>query len=106
MTLNKFLSYIYYFGMTVLFIGVLMHVGKLASGAYVFTAGCIPILGVRLYNRIICKTANQRVHTILVASGAMLGACAAGMLLGRTYWVVFLLISVVLDMYASFRRFK
>ena len=106
MNIYKLLSVIYYVGMALVFLGVLMHISDLSYGAWVFSAGAFVMIAIRFYNRTIGKPENQRVYTILLYSSLMLAPAAWAMLTYRRYWVIFILLTAVLDTYASFRRIR
>jgi len=106
MNIYKLLSAVYYIGMALIFLGILMHVSSISNTVYVFSAGALFIIGIRAYNQIAGKPENRRVHTILLYSSLFLAPAAWAMYTGRTYWIVFIILTAVLDSYASFRRFK
>ena len=106
MNIYKVLSVSYYIGMALVFIGVLMHMSDLTYGAYVFGGGSLIMIGIRLYNMLFGKPMNRRVHTILVYSSLMLLPAAWAMITYRRYWVIFIVLTAILDTYASFRRIK
>jgi len=106
MNLYKFLSAIYYVGMAFVFLGVLMHISDINYGAWVFTSGAVVMVGIRCYNWIVGKPENKRVFSILLYSSLMLLPAAWTMLTYRRYWVIFIILTAVLDTYASYRRIK
>ncbi|MCU4157198.1 hypothetical protein J1N10_14570 [Carboxylicivirga sp. A043] len=106
MNIYKVLSITYYIGMAMVFIGVLMHMSELEYGAYVFGGGSLIMIGIRLYNMLFGKPMNKRVHTILLYSSLMLLPATWAMITYRRYWVIFLVLTAILDTYASFRRIK
>jgi len=106
MNIYKFLSVVYYIGMALIFLGVLMHLGAVPNTVYVFSAGALFIIGIRAYNQIAGKPENRRIHTILLYSSLFLAPAAWAMYTGRTYWIVFIILTAALDSYASFRRIK
>ncbi|WP_430812050.1 MULTISPECIES: hypothetical protein [unclassified Carboxylicivirga] len=106
MNIYKFFSVVYYLGMALVFLGVLMHISDIYYGAWVFAGGSLIMLGIRAYNRAVCHDINKRVNTILLYSAAMLLPASWAMLTGRRYWILFILLTAVLDSYASFRRIK
>lgn len=103
---RKFLSILYYIGMGLVFLGVLMGMSGVEFNYLVLLIGSIPIIGVRVYNLIIGIAENRRVNSILVYSSAFLLPAVWAMYTGRSYWVIFILMVAVLDTFASFRRFK
>jgi hypothetical protein len=106
MNIYKVLSITYYIGMALVFIGVLMHMSGLNYGAYVFGGRSLIMIGIRLFNRLYGKIENRRVHTILLYSSLMLLPAAWAMITYRRYWIIFLVLTAILDTYASFRRIK
>ena len=106
MKIYKLLSIVYYIGMALVFIGVLMHISDLNYGAWVFGGGSLIMIGIRGYNRMIGRIENQRVFTILLYSSIMLLPATWAMLTGRKYWIIFIALTAILDTYASFRRIK
>ncbi len=106
MDIKKVLSIVYYIGMALVFIGVLMGMSDLEYNYMVLLIGSLPIIGVRIYNWIIGLVENRRVNSILVYSSLFLLPAVWAMYTGRSYWVVFILMVAVLDTFASFRRFK
>ncbi len=106
MDIYKFLSVTYYVGMALVFLGVIMHISDLQYGAWCFSAGALIMVGIRLYNRMVGKPENQRVYSILLYSSIMLLPAAWAMLTYRRYWVIFIILTAVLDTYASYRRIK
>lgn len=104
MNIFKSLSILYYMGMALVFIGVLMSLAAVPKAPWIFTAGVIPMLGVRTYNRLVSTKERQRINSILLISSIFLAAAAFLMITGRNYWIVAVLISAVLDFYSSFRK--
>ena len=102
----KILSITYYIGMALLFAGIIMMMTDISGNLIVFSIGTIPIVGIRLFNRIVAKPERQRINTILFISSLFLVAAAAAFYYNEKYWVVFILITAVLDFYVSFRRVK
>ncbi|ASB49631.1 hypothetical protein [Alkalitalea saponilacus] len=105
MELNKLLSTLYYIGMVMLLIGIVLHIAESSAGFYLYATGLLPVFGVRVYNLIIGRPESKRKHGIFVISAIMLVLAGVAMFTGRSYWVLFLAISAVLDFYISFRRF-
>ena len=106
MNIYKLVSVIYYVGMALVFVGVLMHISELEYGVWCFGCGAAILVGVRLYNRIVGKPENRRIFSVLLYSALFLLPTAWAMYTHRAYWVVFLLVTAALDSYASFRRIK
>jgi hypothetical protein len=105
MDLNKLLTGLYYIGMILLFAGIVMHIVEFKLSVAIYIIGLLPIFGVRIFNFIIGQPENRRKHGILLFSGLALVAAGVAMYFGRSYWIVFIAISAVLDFYISFRRF-
>ncbi|MCU4162608.1 hypothetical protein [Carboxylicivirga caseinilyticus] len=106
MDFKRVLSILYYIGMGLVFLGVLMGVTNVDYDYLVLFIGSLPIIGVRIYNRVIGRKENFRVFSILIYSSIFLLPTAWAMYTNRTYWVVFIICMVVLDFYASFRRLR
>ncbi len=102
----KALSILYYLGMALLFIGIIMLMTDSSAGLIVYAAGVVPIVGIRLFNRIVARPERRRINTILLASALFLIAAGTANYYHKGYWVVFILITAVLDFYVSFRRIK
>jgi hypothetical protein len=100
----KSLSIVYYLGMAAVFAGVLLKLAGIEMSEWIFTAGVVPILAIRIYNRFVCIKERRRINSTLVLSAVMLAAAAALMIMGRNYWIIAILISAVIDFYASFRK--
>jgi hypothetical protein len=106
MTTNKILTTLYYQGMVILLTGIIMHISELTYAFWIYFVGLIPVVGIRAFNLVIGKPDNFRKNVILGLSALALVAAGAAMLYGRTYWVIFIAISAVLDLYISFRKFN
>ncbi|MBR8535930.1 hypothetical protein KDU71_10210 [Carboxylicivirga sediminis] len=106
MNIYKFLSVIYYIGMALVFLGILMHMSGLTYGAWCFAGGAVIMVAIRLYNRMVGKPENQRVYTIMLYSAVLLLLAAWAMLAHRGYWIIFIILTAILDTYASYRRIK
>ena len=102
----KFFSIAYYVGMILLFIGIVMLLTDIKGGLILFSAGALPIVGVRIFNRSVCKPERRRINTILVISSLFLLAAGVAKFYHKEYWIVFILITAVLDFYVSFRKIK
>jgi len=100
----KFLSILYYLGMALLFVGIVLLFTDNQAGLIVYSVGVVPIIGIRLFNRIVAKPERHRINTILFASSLFLVAAGVAKYYHEGYWVVFILITAVLDFYVSFRR--
>nr|WP_321453389.1 hypothetical protein [uncultured Carboxylicivirga sp.] len=103
---KKILSILYYIGMALVFFGVLMAVTKVEYSYLVLLIGSLPIIGVRIYNRIVGREENHRIFSILIYSSLFLLPASWALFTNRTYWVVFIIMMVALDFYASFRRIR
>ncbi len=106
MDIKKALSVLYYIGMALVFLGVLMGVTHVEYNYLVLFIGSLPMIGVRVYNRIVGRVENHRIFSILVYSSLFLLPAAWAMYADKSYWVVFIAIMAVLDTYASFRRIR
>lgn len=106
MELKKILSIAYYIGMGLVFLGVLMGVADVSNHYIVLFIGSVPIIGVRIYNRMIGSPEKRTVFTILIYSSLFLLPAVWALATNRGYWIIFIVLTAVLDSYASFRRFK
>ncbi len=106
MTTNKILSAIYYLGMVILIIGIIMHLSEFQQAFWIYLIGFIPVFSIRAFHLVVGRPENFRKNVILVVSALALAAAGGAMLYDRTYWVLFVAISAVLDMYISFRKFS
>ena len=106
MDYRKFLSILYYIGMGLVFLGVLMGIAHVQYNYLVLLIGSLPIIGVRIYNRVVGRIENRRVFSILVYSSVFLLPAVWALYTNRSYWIVFILLTAVLDTFASYRRFK
>ena len=104
--LYKSLSTLYYIGMAFLFIGIVMLLTDIYGGLIVYSIGAIPIVSIRTFNRVVCKPDRRRTNTILVVSSLFLIAAGVAKYFYESYWIVFILITAVLDFYISFRKIK
>ena len=104
--LYKSLSILYYAGMALLFIGIVMLLTDIYGGLIVYLIGAVPIVSIRIFNRSVCKPERERINTILVFSSLFLIAAGVAKFYHESYWIVFILITAVLDFYVSFRRIK
>ncbi|GAO28148.1 hypothetical protein [Geofilum rubicundum] len=104
--MTKVLSTSYYLGMVVLLTGIILHLAELEYAFWIYLIGLIPVFGVRAFNLIVGKPENFRKNVILVLSAFALTMAGGAMFYERTYWVIFIAISAVLDMYISFRKFS
>ena len=102
----KALSILYYLGMILLLVGIVLLLTDKTSGLTIFAIGATPIVGIRLFNRIVAKPERQRINTILFVSSLFLVAAGVAKFYGKEYWIVFILITAVLDFYVSFRKIK
>jgi len=104
--MHKILSISYYVGMILLFIGIVMLLTDIKGGLILYSIGMLPIVGVRIFNRTVCKPERRRINTILLISSLFLVAAGAAKFYQKEYWIVFVLITAVLDFYVSFRKIK
>jgi len=102
----KALSILYYVAMALLFIGIVLLLTDANAGLIVYFAGAIPIVAIRAYNRFVCTPERRRINTILTYSSLFLIAAGTANYFEKPYWVVFILITAVLDFYVSFRKIK
>ena len=101
----RFLSGLYYAGMTLIFAGIIMHISHISGAPWVLITGIIPVLGIRIFNYIIAPADRKRINGVLMVSAVFLTIAIISIYLNRSYWVIFIAISAVLDGYVSFRKF-
>lgn len=106
MTTNKILTTIYYLGMVILLTGIILHLAELKQAFWVYLIGFIPVFSIRAFNLVVGQPENFRKNVILIVSALALAAAGGAIFYDRTYWVIFIAISAVLDMYISFRKFS
>jgi hypothetical protein len=92
--------------MGLVFIGIVFMLTETPFGLLVYSLGVLPIIGVRLHNRLVCIPERQRINTIMVVAALFLAIAGIAFYLSKNYWIVFILIAAVLDFYSSFRKFK
>jgi hypothetical protein len=105
MNILRFLSGLYYAGMVLVISGIIMHLADITGALWVFAIGLIPVLGIRIYNFIIAAPHRKRLNGILMTSAVFLAAAVFAIYYDRSYWIIFVAISAVLDGYTSFRKF-
>jgi general stress protein CsbA len=105
MNILRFLSGLYYAGMVLVLSGIIMHLADISGAQWVFATGLIPVLGIRLYNFIISAPHRKRLNGILMTSAVFLAAAVFAIYHDRSYWIIFVAVSAVLDGYVSFRKF-
>lgn len=92
-----------YTGMLLIVAGLLLHLNESGLGFWLLAAGLVPVLGLRSYNLVVAKEDQRRQHLLLLISALALAATAAAIWYNRSYWVIFIAIAAVLDLYLSFR---
>jgi len=103
MQLNKTLTTIHNFAMLLILGGIILHITEKNFAVPVLITGIIPVLAIRTYNWIITVPENRRRNFVYVFSGLALAAAAAAIYFNRSYWIIFVALSAVLDFYYSFR---
>ncbi len=106
MNLYKFLSGLYYAGLILVFAGLIMLLTNNPGAFWIYTAGVMPVLGIRLFNLVVSRPDTRRINAILVISALFLAAVSAAIWFNRSYWIIFIAVAAILDGYASFRRLK
>jgi len=106
MTTNKILNIIYSLAMALLLVGIIMHIVQQNHSFWIYLVGLIPVVGIRAFNLVIGKSENFRKNLILVISAFSLLAAGAAIFYDKSFWVIFITISAVLDLYISFRKFN
>lgn len=92
-----------YIGMLLIVAGLLLHLNETALGFWLLSAGLVPVLALRSYNLVLAEEDQRRQHFLLLVSALALVATAAALWYNRSYWVIFIAIAAVLDLYLSFR---
>lgn len=96
----------YYIGMIILLAGILLALTEKPYAVYLYGIGLLPVLGIRVFNFIVAKPENKRKNLIMVVSGIMLAIAGVAIYMGKSWWIVFIAISAILDFYISFRKFS
>ncbi|MGQ1890304.1 hypothetical protein ACT29H_07655 [Thermophagus sp. OGC60D27] len=104
MNIIRFFSGLYYAGMILIFTGIVMHMTDTPAALWVYGAGLIPFVGVRTYNFFVSISPRRRVNAILWVSALSLLVGGLAIYFHRSYWILFVAISAILDGYASFRK--
>ncbi|SFF09870.1 hypothetical protein [Thermophagus xiamenensis] len=104
--MNKYrlLSILYYAGMLLIFCGIVMQMTNLPAALGVYAAGLIPFTGIRIYNFSVSISPRKRINAILLVSALSLIAAGVAIYFHRSYWIIFIAITAILDGYASFRK--
>ncbi|MDR2929004.1 MAG: hypothetical protein LBV41_12520 [Cytophagaceae bacterium] len=106
MRINKILELLYYIGMFLVLAGLVLKLNDVSYSVYIYAAGVLPVLGVRVFNITVSSAENRRKNFILGISAFFLASAAVGMYLSGTWWIVPIAIAAGLDLYISFRRFR
>lgn len=104
MNYQRTLSIIYYIGMVLVVIATVAALSNTQWAPYLLAAGVAPIVAIRIHNRVNALPDFQRINTILLASSLILAGGVVALFFGKSYWVVCLFTTAMLDIYASFRR--
>ncbi len=105
MNIYKLLSYAYYLGMLAILLGIFLKLNDSELAKAFLIGGFIPFFGVRLFNFLKGKEINKRLNAILTVSALFLGASVVAVIFDRSYWVIGVVITAVLDFYVSFRKY-
>jgi len=100
----RIFSGLYYAGMLLIFSGIVMHITSTPGALWVYGAGLIPFAGIRIYNFVITIYPRKRINAILMVSALSLLIAGVAIYFHRSYWILFVAISAILDGYASFRK--
>jgi hypothetical protein len=103
MQLNKTLTTIYYLAMLLVLGGIILHITEITIAFAFLIAGLIPVLAIRIYNWIKTPPEDRRRSFVYVFSGLALTAAVTAIYFNRSYWIIFVALSAVLDLYYSFR---
>jgi hypothetical protein len=66
--------------------------------------GALPIVGVRIYNRLVAAKDHKRINSIMLLSSLLLVLASIAIFYGKNYWTIFIFTASLIDVYASFRR--
>ncbi len=105
MNIYKSLSYAYYLGMLCLIIGIFLKLNNSDVALPLLILGYVPFLGIRLFNFLKGKQSNKRINGILTVSALFLGAGILAITFNRSYWIIGIVITAVLDLYVSLRKY-
>ncbi len=97
---------LYYFGMIILLAGIVLTITEINYSLIVYSLGLIPVFGIRVYNLIVSKRANRRKNLILFFSAVFLIIAGLAIFYNKSWWIIFIALSAILDFYISFRRFN
>ncbi|MGQ1946249.1 hypothetical protein ACT3CD_04005 [Geofilum sp. OHC36d9] len=103
MQINKTLTTIYYFAMLLILGGIILHITEINFAVPVLITGLIPVLAIRIYNWIMTAPEDRRRSFVYVFSGLALAAAVTAIYFNRSYWIIFVALSALLDFYYSFR---
>jgi general stress protein CsbA len=106
MKIYKLLSGLYYIGLVLIFAGLIMLLTNTPGAFRIYTAGVLPVLGIRIFNLVVSTPDTRRIYAILVISALYLTAVSAAIWFTRSYWIIFIAVAATLDGYASFRKLK
>jgi hypothetical protein len=101
--MNKTFERLHFLGMAVLFIGLILKLNDVPLSLFVYGAGVLPVLGLRIYWLFKSDANNHRKNMILVVSAIFLSTAAVAMYLELSWWIVPVAIAAVIDLYISFR---
>jgi hypothetical protein len=83
--------------------GIILHIAEITIAIPILITGLIPVLAIRIYNWIMTPPEDRRRSFVYVFSGLALAAAVTAIYFNRSYWVIFVTLSAVLDFYYSFR---
>lgn len=91
-------------GMLILLLGVLLTIIEHQSGFWIYAIGLISVIIARVKQFLKYNSNNKRVFIPYLFS--TVSYILAGYLIytGKNYWIIFILLSAVLDLYFSFRK--
>ncbi len=106
MNYYRFFGIIYKIAMILTLVGIFLSLIEVKYSIFIFSAGAIPIFFIRLFNSIKGKKENRRLNIIMTISALFLILAICLIYLQRNYWIICVLITSVLDLFVSFRKFK
>lgn len=93
----------YYVGMSLLIIGILLHVVEIKIGFWIYALGVLPVSALRVYQFFNAHSNDKRRHVPFIFSTIAFIAAAIAIYYNRSYWVIFISLAALLDFYYSYR---
>ena len=93
-----------YGGMGIILLGVLLKTIEYKAGFWVYAIGLVAIIVARVRQYLNTKSENSRVFIPYLFSTVAFILAGYVMYTNKNYWIVFILLASVLDLYFSFRH--